>query len=555
MIALVNVASRVVGFLRWLVMADAVGPNALGSAYTSANALPNVMFEVAAGGALAGAVVPLLAVPLARSMRGDVDRTASALLGWAMLVLVPIAVVVALLAEPLVGLFLGDATAGEQEVAGTFLVTFAPQIPLYGIGVVLAGVLQAQRRFLAAALAPLLNSLVVIAVFLLFDQMVTSGKDDPASIADSAILLLGWGTTAGVAVMSLSLVWPVHRTGVRVRLTLGFPPGVAVTARSLALAGLGALVAQQASVLVTMALANGYGQDGTYPVFLYTQAVYFLPYAVLAYPLATASLPRLAERAARQDRQGFARLAAGTTRTLLLVSGVGVAGLVAVAPAVEQVFAPIADGSVAGMATGLTWMAPGLLGFALILHLSRALYTLHRGRTAVLATASGWLVVAGAAALLVPRLTGGGQDQVATLQGLGAATTIGMSVAGVGLLVGTVRAAGRASALGMTRTGLALVVGVVAGAWAGRASAALVLGPAGEAGLPQVLLAGLTGGVVATAVVLAVSLLVDPTAVRALRGRSAVDAPTGEPGDDPAHATADTPADTPGDGGPDRSVR
>ena len=41
----------------------------------------------------------------------------------------------------------------------------------------------------------------MIAVFLLFGQMVPGAKDDPAAVPAAAVALLGWGTTAGVAVM------------------------------------------------------------------------------------------------------------------------------------------------------------------------------------------------------------------------------------------------------------------------------------------------------------------------------------------------------------------
>lgn len=522
MIALVNVASRVVGFARWLAMAHEVGPNSFGAAYTSANTLPNVLFEVAAGGALASAVVPLLALPLARSMRKDVDRTASAMLGWALAVLVPLAVVVAVLARPLVGVFMPGATVAELGVAASFLAMFAVQIPLYGAGLVLTGVLQAHRRFLAAALAPLLNSLVVIAVFLVFGRMVPGAKDDPAAVPAAAVALLGWGTTAGVAVMSLPLLWPVHRIGVRLRPTLHFPEGVAVRARNLALAGIGALIAQQATVLATLALANKYGQDGTWPVFQYTQAVYFLPYAVLAFPLATATLPRLAEYAARDDAGGFAVLAAATTRTVLAVSALGAAVLVAVAPPVEQVFVRVADGDVTGMASALTFMAPGLLGFALILHLSRALYALHRGRVAVTATAIGWLVVAGTSWLLVLALTGGDRDQVATLRALGIAITLGMTVAGAGLLVGTVRSVGRGAVAGLARTTAVLAAGGASGALAGRACSNAV----GSDDIASALLAGVLGAVVCALVVVVVVWLLDRSIVRALvEPRKLPDAP------------------------------
>lgn len=531
LIAVVNVASRIVGFARWLTQAAQVGPTSLGDAYNSANTLPNVMFEVIAGGALASVVVPLVAVPLARSMRHDVDRIASALLGWALVVLVPVGAAVALAARPVVWTFMRGGSTAELEVAAHLLTMFALQIPLYGVGLVLTGVLQAHRRFFWPALAPLLNSVVVIGAFVVFGRMVPDPAIAPTAVAGDALAVLGWGTTAGVAVMSLPLLVPVRRLGVRLRPALRFPAGVAGKARSLALAGVGALVAQQASVLVTMALANAYGTDGTWPVVLYTQAVYVLPYAVLAFPLATAALPRLAEHAANDDAEGFAGLAARTTRAVLGVSVLGAAVLVAVAPAVEAVFDDVVPGSadVAGMAVGLAWQAPGLLGFGLILHLSRALYVLHRGRAAVVATALGWLVAAGVAVVAVLVLTGGGRDRAATLQGLGLATTVGMTVAGVGLLVGLVRSAGRSAAAGVPRTAGVLAAGGLVGAVVGRL---VVDGLAGSgAGWVPAVVAAVAGAFACLAAVLAAAWLGDRGALGTLREASPSSPPERRPGD------------------------
>lgn len=523
MIAVVNVASRLVGFVRWLTLASEVGPTSLGDAYNSANTLPNVLFEVIAGGALASAVVPLIALPLARSMRSDVDRIASALLGWALAVLVPLGVVVALAAEPIVALAVGGGgSPAEVHVAGLLLAVFALQIPLYGVGLVLTGVLQAHRRFFWPALAPLLNSVVTIAAIVAFGRMVPDPRVDPAAVPGAALAVLGWGTTAGVAVMSLPLLGPVRRLGVRLRPTLRFPAGVAGRARSLAMAGVGALLAQQASVVVTMALANRYGPDGTWPVVLYTQAVYVLPYAVLAFPLATAALPRLAERAATEDDEGFARLSAATTRTVLAVSIVGAAALIAAAPAVERVFTEvIAGGDVDGMAVGLTWMAPGLLGFALILHISRALYALHRGRAAVVATALGWLVAAVAAVVGVLVLTGGAPDRIGALQGIGAASTLGMTVAGVGLLVALVRSAGRDAARGVLRTTVVLGAAGVLGAVLGR----LVVDAWGAGGWGAAVAAAALAAVACALLVAAAAWLGDRSILRTLRDPG----PVGEP--------------------------
>lgn len=517
LIAVVNVASRVVGFGRWLVQASEVGPTSLGDAYNSANALPNVLFEVVAGGALASVVVPLLAVPLARAMRRDVNTVASALLGWALTILVPLGVVVALAARPLVVASMRGASEQEVTVAATLLQMFALQIPLYGIGLVLTGVLQAHRRFFWPALAPLLNSLVVIVAMLAFGRQVPDPSVPPTQIHESALAVLGWGTTAGVAVMALPLLIPVHRLGVRLRPTLRFPAGVAARARNLALAGIGALVAQQVSVLVTLAISNRYGTDGTLPVVLYTQAVYVLPYAVLAYPLATASLPRLAELAAKDDGEGFARLSARTTRAVLAAAVFGAAVLAAVAPAVEAVFQAVVPGGadVTGMATGLTWMAAGLLGFSLILHVSRALYVLHRGRDAVVATAFGWLVVAGLAVAAVVLLTEGERDRVGTLQGLGIATTVGMTVAGLGLLVGLVRAAGAGAVAGVARTGVVTVLAGAIGALVGRWSVDALTGD----GWLTAIGAALVGAVVVLVAIVGGASLADRSLLGTLRER------------------------------------
>ncbi len=390
LIAVVTVVSRVLGFGRWLVQSGTVGYGTVGTAYTSANTLPNVLFEVAAGGALAGALIPVLAGPLARGLRADVDRIASAMLGWALAVLVPLAALLALLAGPVATLLVGDATRGaEQDLVRWFVLVFAVQVPLYGVGVVLVGVLQAHHRFLWPALAPVFSSLVVIGAYLAYGALAGGEVDDPARVPDAALAWLGWGTTAGVAAMSLPLLLPLRRTGVRLRPTLRFPPGVAGRARSLAFAGVGALVAQQAAVVAVLLLANRSGGTGVFPVFQYTQAVYLLPYAVLAVPLATSTFPRLASRAATGDLAGYARLAAVTTRAVLVVAAVGAAALAATAPAVGELFRAIGRGDpglTLAMGPALTWMAPGLLGFALLFHLSRALYSLERGRAAVGAT-------------------------------------------------------------------------------------------------------------------------------------------------------------------------
>ena len=500
MIAAITVLSRAVGFVRWFVQSATLGDSATANAYSTANMLPNVLFEVAAGGALAGAVVPLLAAPLARALHRDVNRIASALLTWTLLVLVPLGALVALLAGPIVSLLpdsVGSDVATQHWLATYFLRIFAIQIPLYGVGVVLTGVLQAQRRFFYPAIAPLASSVVVIVAYLGFGTMAGDLADDPTRLADSALAWLSWGTTLGVAAMSLPLLVPVLRSGVRLRPVIRFPAGVGRRAVHLAAAGIGALLAQQVSVVVFIALSRAGGVEGTITIWQYAQAVYFLPYAVLAVPVATAVFPRLAERAGTRDTAGFAAMAIGSTRTVLAAAFIGAGILAAVAPAATAVFS--LRGPMAGMTTAVTLLAPGIVGYALIFHVSRCLYAIDRGRAAVTATATGWLTVSVAAFVLVRVTAPGGGDGPATLMSLALGTSIGMTVAGIGLLWALLRAVPPVSLGGLVRTVVTGSLSAVAAALGGRVVTGLVLDSVGSL-LVSGLLGAVAGGLVAVAI-------------------------------------------------------
>ncbi|MDR0365930.1 MAG: hypothetical protein LBH68_03755, partial [Bifidobacteriaceae bacterium] len=249
LISILTVVARAAGFARWAVFSPAVGSTAVGSAYTAANALPNVLFEITVGGALAGVVVPLTARALEQRAMGRVNQIASALLTWTLTVTVPLAAVLALAAKPLAGLLLDGAVEaanpGAVDAAAALLVMFAAQLPLYGFGLVAGGLLQAGKRFFWPALAPLVSSLWVIAIYVVFASIAGGHQDQPQALPTAALAWLGWGTTGGVALLTLPLLVPLMRQGVRFRWTYRFGEGAGKRARGLAGAGLGSLMAQQ----------------------------------------------------------------------------------------------------------------------------------------------------------------------------------------------------------------------------------------------------------------------------------------------------------------------
>lgn len=527
LIAVITIGSRVVGFGRWLVYSQTVSGLCVGNAYSSANQVPNVLFEVAAGGALAGAVVPLLAGPLARAAGAEVDRIVSALLTWTVLVLVPVAAALAL-ASGAIGAALVDEEVcpGGGELAGRFLLVFAPQVVFYGVGVVLAGVLTARHRFVGPALGPLVSSLIVIGAYLAFAVAVGPGtevRNDAADLPAAGGAWLAWGTTAGVAVMTLPLLIPVLASGVRIRPTLRFPDGVARRALSLAGAGVAGLLAQQASVVAVLALQRESDDAATLNIFQYTQAVYLLPYAILVVPLATAAFPRLSKHAATGDSRAYAAAVAVTTRAVLAMGIIGAAVLVAVAGPVAEFFAHLDRADVGAMGPTLIAMAPGLIGFGLIAHVGRALYALERGRAAAAATVTGWLVVTAVMVVLGRLLSG---STVAT--GLGAANSVGMTVAGLGLLYALRRHAGSPALAGVGRSGAVVCLVSSAGALVGWFVGDR-LADQWARGLLEVVVAGIAAAAACLTVVLAGLLLADREDLRLLLRRGRAVSPTTAP--------------------------
>lgn len=496
-IAAVTVLARVVGFGRTAVLAHTVGLECVGGTYVVANAVPNVVFEVVAGGALASLVVPVLAGAVARGDRSAASRTASALLTWTLLVLTPAALLGLLLAPVLVRGLLGDEPAcgpAAQQVGTAMLRLFTPQVVLYGVAVVLTGVLQAHRRFLGPALAPLLSSLVVAAAYLLY---AWRGAAPLADFSRSQQVVLAGGTTLGVAVLAGSLLVPLRGTGVRLRPTLAFPPGVAGQVRTLSGAGVAGLAAQQLALVVALRLA-GESASGA-GVFTVATAVFLLPWAVLAVPVATSVFPRLA---AVQDDAEYADLARRALRAVLVLTLGGAALLAAVAVPAARLLDPAVAPD---LAEAVRAFAPGLVGYGLLALLARALYARGDGRTPAAATVVGWLVVVAADVLLV---LGTG---LAPATALGLGNAVGMTVAAVLLLAGLHRTAPTALA-GTTRTAAA---GLVAALLA--AGLAVALPEPAQASVAVSLAAG-TG--LALVVVLTYALvlrLADPAGWAALR--------------------------------------
>ncbi len=482
-IAALTILARLLGLVRTVVFAKTVGATCLGTAYITANTIPNIIYDVVLGGALTSIMVPVLARPAVTSATdpaagAEVRQTSSALLTWTTVILVPVSVAVAVASGPLASLLNPVnhrdhcAQAPLVSVTGHMLVVFAPQILLYGLAVVLYGILQAHRRFAGPALAPVISSLVVIGAYLAFVPLGGGHTDNLASLSMTAKLVLSVGTTAGVAALALTALPPAWRLRIRVRPTLRFPAGVASRARGLAVFGIAALLAQDLSQLIVIVLANGRGTSAAIVLYQYGWQAFEAAYAVLAVSIAVSAFPTLSVR----EGDEFDQTAAASVRAVLLMSFLGTAIVLAVAiPAAH--FLAASDSQIPQLAAGLALFAPGLAGYGLVASLSRVLLAVRRTRAAATAVVAGWLVVIVADVILVALVPG---SLVVPMLALG--NTVGLTVAGVAL-IGAVRTArGRAALAGVGRVAGSGLAAAVAGAAVGDGAAVALMAALPTAG-------------------------------------------------------------------------
>lgn len=501
-VAVLTAFSRVLGLVRTVVFAQSVGAGCLGTAYVTANQVPNLIVELAIGGALSSAMVPVLARSANRAAadprdKAHVEQTSSALLTWSIVILLPVTVVIAAVATPISELLNpvnpnADCSHADMIDATSFmLVSFAPQILLYGFSVVLFGLLQAYRRFGATSLAPVIGNVVTITSFLLFASL-----DHNAPLARTpltAMLVLSVGTTMNIGmlvIVALPATWRLH---LRWRLTLRFPPGVLRRASGLALVGVLEFLAADIFSVVTIDLANGHGTTGALVLVNYGNLVFTAICSVLPLAIVISTFPVLSAT----DGAAFDRTSAGSNRAVVLMSLLSTAVMIAVTLPAAHVLTQRAD-QIAPLAQSFLLFAPGVAGFAVVTNLSRVLFALGKLKVAGIGLVAQQLLPAVLSFPMVllapPRLTVGA---------LALASSVGQIAVAVPMVAATRRLRGPAAVAGLGRATLAGIAAGAAGAAAGL-GVTLVL-PAGghvyEAGVGFVatLLAVVVFGVVAYA--------------------------------------------------------
>lgn len=298
--------SRLTGLLRVAVFAIVIGQAGLADAYNSANNSPNAIYELLLGGVLSASLVPLFS----RHAEDDDEEATSAVLSVAVLALTALTIVAVACAPFVFRLFSLDVADGvdadEYRQVGTMLARiFLIQIFFYGISALANALLQARRRFFAAAWAPVLSNLVIIASLLLVPSAVGGREPELIEVLTNDRLrwTLGLGATVGIAVMALAVLPALTRANVPLHFNPDFRhPAVRQLVR-LSAWTFGYVAANQIAIIVITNLT----EPGTGTLDAYSKAYIFfvLPHGLLAMSIVTTFTPEMSRAVARKDKTAF----------------------------------------------------------------------------------------------------------------------------------------------------------------------------------------------------------------------------------------------------------
>jgi putative peptidoglycan lipid II flippase len=371
-------ASRLLGWVRLLVIGSQFGASRELDAYFAAFRIPDAIFQLVVAGALSAALIPVFASYRARGEDREAWVLASSVINLVLIALAGLSLLMAIFAPLLVPIVAPgfDAPTTELTIRMTRIMLLSPV--LIGMGAVVTGILNSYQQFTVPAIAPLLyNFAIILAAIFLAPIIGVEGLAVGVAI----------GSLAHLAVQLPSLA----RVGQRYDLTIGLGhPGVRRVAWLMGPRTLG-LAAGQLNFIVSTILASGL-PEGSLTAYNYAFQLSQIPVGVIGVSIAVALFPTLSQDAALGRIGDIRHQVANAVRVLIFIAAPLTAIMVVLREPLTSVFYQyglFSQSATDRTASTLLYFAIGLVGHIVVHVLTRAFYAMQDTKTPV-----AWAVVA-----------------------------------------------------------------------------------------------------------------------------------------------------------------
>jgi putative peptidoglycan lipid II flippase len=375
-ISAATLASRVLGFVRDMVVALAFGAGGVTDAFLVAFRIPNMLRRLLGEGALSTAVIPVFAEYSVNRSREEFVTMLRAVLAAGLLAL-GVATALGIAAAPWLLRVIApgfEADPGQLSLAVLLTRVMFPYLVLVGLAALAMGALNTHGRFFAAALGPALLNVGMIGAVILLQRHV-----------QPPILSLAIGVVVGGVMQLAAQVPSLHRCGLLVApsLALGHP-ALGRVVRLLAPAAFG-LASAQVAVFVNTLLASLL-PAGSISFLYYADRIMEFPLGVFGVALASAALPAMSRAAAGGDTRGVGATLSFALGLSFYVTVPATVGLILFrTPIVRVLFerGQFTAADTVATAQALTWYAVGLVAFSGAHIAARAFYAVHAPGIAV----------------------------------------------------------------------------------------------------------------------------------------------------------------------------
>jgi len=367
LISSATLVSRVLGYLRDMLIAHYLGAGWAADAFFVAHRIPNFLRRLFGEGTLTAAFVPVLAEQLA-TQDAAVARRLIARLGGLLLVMSTVLTALGIAAAPWLVRIMAPGFIGQAEkfaLAVTLTRVMFPFALFLALAALAMGILQTHQRFLWPALAPAAYNLcIIVTTVTVVDRWLTP------------VYALAVGVVVGGLAQLLIQLPAVRALGYPIR--LAWRPGDRTVLRVVRLMGPGilALAILQVNILISTLLAS-FLPEGAVSYLYYADRIMEFPLGLFGISIATASLPGLADFAARGDRDGFVRGVRHALQLVFLVMVPAAVGMAVLAdPIITLLFQTGAfqPDDVQGTRVALYAFAAGVWAYATVKVVVQAFY-------------------------------------------------------------------------------------------------------------------------------------------------------------------------------------
>jgi putative peptidoglycan lipid II flippase len=356
--------SNLVGLARQILIAQVFGTSRELDAFTAAQRFPSILFELAAGGALASAFVPTFTGLLTREDREGAWRLASGVINLAASVLLLVSTLSAVFAPVIIQWTAAGLAPTEQRLAVELLRIMLISPIIFGVSGLMMGILNAHQHFLLPALASTFYWLGMIFGLLVW-------------VPSMGVHGLAWGAVLGAALHLMIQVPGLRGLNPRYQFDFGLRnPTVRNVIRLMGPRLIG-VAAVQLNFLVSTALATFV--PGGASSLDYAWRIFTMPQVIIAQAIAIAALPTFSAMAARDEINAMRASLADTLRGILFLALPATIGLLVLGqPVVGLLFerGQFDAHSTALVAWALALFTLGLASHSVVEIVSRAYYAL-----------------------------------------------------------------------------------------------------------------------------------------------------------------------------------